>query len=618
MISIGYLIKNICNEKGITARKLCEGICSTSYFSEFTKNEKSVNKLISDLLLQRLGMLEGNFENYLSEKEYNKFMMRKRIINLIEKKEIQKAEKEIEEYEKSILKKDRLERRFKLLMEFGIMQIKNEDKDCQELYEKMYLTLKEAVKITVPVFEDSPIDKCVLGYNELYFILKCIMLREKICSDNKSEILYNELIKYIENSNLDYDMKARLYSNTVCLAAKTQILNNEYELVLKNCDLAIEYLNKSSKLYFIEELMSNKSLALKALINLNDDRVSASKNDIKKLNLYKNILIKNEKQRELTSKVFEKYNLSSEPFGWYPYSSNEDLRSLGETVKRRREMVGMSQLELSEDIYDAVSISRIETGASAPYPQKSKMLLKKLGIFGEFQIYDFECNSYEAYKLEKEMSYLLTMKKYERAYEILQKLKEKIDMSSNLNKQYFGYKEASILNNLKMISDEDTICRYIKALEITVSTKKIFSDTKKYFTKREKSLIYSIGLSYKKLGDYENSDKWLGLYKSYHDNFDKNCQLITYEQVLSVYESLLADMKKYEKFDGTIEKSIYESLKCRGDGLIGRWVHSPVWGMKEREENNKTQNSELLLDNDKIEKSLVINCLYEAGFFGTK
>lgn len=615
MISIGYLIKNICNEKGITARRLCDGICSTSYFSEFTKNEKSVNKLISELLLQRLGLFEGNFENYLSEKEFNKFMMRNKIISLIEKKEIQKAEKEIEEYEKIVLKKDRLERRFKLLMEFGIMQIKNNGKDSQQLYEKIYLTLKEAVKITVPIFEDFPIDECILGYNELYFILKCIMFREKVYSDCKSQILYNELIEYIKNSDLDYSMKARLYSNAVCLAAKTQILNKEYELVIKNCDLAIEYLNKSSKLYFIEELMKNKGLALKALINLYDDKASISKSDMKKLNLYKNILIKNEKKRELITKVFEKYNLSSEPSKWYPYNGNEDFCSLGETIKKRREMLNMSQFELSEDIYDTVSISRIETGLSAPYPKKSKMLLKKLGIFGEFQIYDFECNGYEAYKLEKEMSYLLTLKEYKRAYDILQKLKEKIDMSSNLNQQYFGYKEASILNNLKIISEEDTIDRYIKALEITVSTKKIFSDTtKKYFTKREKALIYGIGLSYKKLEDYENSDKWLSLHNDYHNNFDKNCQFITYEEVSAVYESLVADMKKYEKSYDTIEKSIYESLKCRGDGLIGRLVYSPVWGIKERTDN-KTQNSGLLLDRDEIEKALVINALSEAGFF---
>ena len=101
MISIGYLIKNICNEKGITARRLCDGICSTSYFSEFTKNEKSVNKLISELLLQRLGLFEGNFENYLSEKEFNKFMMRNKIISLIEKKKFKKLKKRLRSTKKS-------------------------------------------------------------------------------------------------------------------------------------------------------------------------------------------------------------------------------------------------------------------------------------------------------------------------------------------------------------------------------------------------------------------------------------------------------------------------------------------------------------------------------------
>lgn len=604
---IGQFIREFSKSKKIKLRKLCENICSVSYFSEFLQNDKSMNKLEIDLILQRLGVSENDFEHYIPFKEYNIITLRHKIIDLIDKKETQKAEKEIEIYEKQIAKNNKLHKRFVLIMKARILQVKNED--CKEIY----LTLREAVWKTVPIFEKGSIEGLLLSYSELFFMLECVKFREMAYNDGKSESFYNEVIKYIEVSDLDYTIKAQLYTKAICLIAEKQLMDKKYDSLLKKCDTALDYLRRSLKLYFIEKIMEYKGIALKGIIDSYENKIDISTEDIENLNMYKNNYIENEKQKKFISELFNEYDLSSEIFEWYPQNHAIELYSIGEIIKRRRKMLGISQFDFSDGICDVTTLSRIESGESAPWPKNAKKLLKRAGLFGEFQAFAFECRSYESYKLESEMSDLLALMKYNEAYEILQKFKETIDTSSILNKQYLGHTETAILNNLGIITDKEAINRYIEALKLTVNSNKIFSNKVKYFTKREIMLIYNIASIYKKLHDYKNAMKWFELFKNYYDNFnyDLSNYIITYELVMFLYCSLLGDMKNYDKSDEIARKALYESLKCGRGKFISSFIYSMAWNMKDRIENEKIkmQPHELTLYKDKLEKALMISCI---------
>ncbi len=604
-IIMGQFIRDCSKSKKIKLKKLCENICSLSYFSEFLHNDKSMNKLELDLILQRLGVSENNFEHYIPLKDYEIFMIRHKIIDLINIKEIYRAEKEIELYEKKITKSNKLHQRFILIMKAKILQEKNED------YEKIYLTLREAVWKTVPLFENGSIEELILSHNELFFMIECVKFREKAYNDGKSQSFYNDVITYIEVSDLDYIIKAQLYTKAVCLKAENMLKDNKFDLVLNNCDKAIEYLQKSLKLYFVEKIMYYKGLALEGLIELYKDKIEISLEAIEKYNIYNNSYIENEEQREIISEIFKEHNLSSEINDWYPQNNVRELYSIGEIIKKRRGMLEQSQFEFSEGICDVTTLSRIESGKTAPWPRNANNLLKRARLFGEFQAFTFECKSYEAYKLENEMSDLIVLMKYNEAYEILQKFKEKIDTSSKLNKQYLGHSETAILNGLGIMTDKEAIDKYIEALELTVNIKKIFSNEEKYFSKREIMLIYNIAAVYKRLCDYKNSIQWLELLVNYYNNLDYDLSnyIITYELVMFLYSSLLGDIKNYDKSDEVAVKSLYESLKCGRGGFIGSYIYSTAWNMKDKIEQSKRkmQPYELALYKDKLKKALMIS-----------
>lgn len=605
LLNVRKLIKNICKDKNITAKKLCENICLENYYSEFINKGKAISKLMLDLLLQRLGINEGNFEYYLSKKEYQILNIRYNVIDLIERKEIQKAKIEIEKFRVVIDKMDKLHERFVLLMEARIMQLQNES------YEKIYLTLKDAVEKTVPGFENRSLDKLVLSYNELFFMIDCIHYKEMVFNKGEEQF-YLEIINYIEKKDIDNIIKAKLYAKTVCIIAKRYLLDNKNMILLKYCNKAINYLIKSSKLYYIEKILEYKSLALRNMINTYESKGDKYEIDIKCLNIYKNMYKVNENERRFFCELLERYNISKESYGWYPFNHYNEIYQIGSIIKLRREMFSMSVADLSKiSNISEKTIYRIENDENNSYSYTIRNIFNKLGILGEGQVYVFDCSNYKAYKLEKELFHFINSDKFKEAYETLEEFKKNIDLSSKLNQQFFIRKETIILHSLNMISDDEAIHRFSRALEITLPLDSIFSDTKKYFTNLEIMLIYNIALIYKENKDNKNAVKWLKWCDSYYDKFkfDISTYIITYELVMTLYQSLLGNMGNYDKSDEIANKIMYQSLKCRRGGFIGRLIYSSAFNMKKKIEvaMNKMQSHEISKYKSKLEESFMIS-----------
>lgn len=609
---IRKFIKIVMKKKKIKLKNLCKDICSESYLSEFLNNDKSIGKFEVDLILQRLLISTEDFENYIPSKDYDNYMTCYKIVNLIEKKEYKKAEKEIEEYENTIGKKDKLQQRFILIMKSRIMQIKKEN------HKLVYKTLLEAVRKTIPEFEHESINYLIFGYDEVLTMIECMKFREKVYNDSKSQEFYNEMLKYIDKNNFDSIIKAKLYPKLVCLVAEKHLINKKYEFLLKKCNQAIKYLQKSFRLYFIEGILKYKSLALEGIIASYEDVINMTENDIKKYNKLKEEFLENEKLSNFISELFRVNNLSSELLEWYPSNYNRELYSLGMIIKIRREMLGMTQEKFSYGICDVTTLSKLERGITIPHPKKAKKLLARAGLFGEFQMFIFDCCNYEAYELQMQLSNLLNLTKFEQAYETLQKFKGKINLSSRVNKQYLGHVETAILNNLNSaliaISDEEAIKRYKKALEVTIKEEYIFSDKIKYFTKRELLLIFNIILTYEKSEDYRNAMKWLLVLESYYNNlgFDLSNYITTYELFMRLYVELLGDIGNFEKSTKISEEAIYQLLRCGKGRFIGAFIYCTAWNIKKRIENErKMQVHEIDLYKNTLEKSLTMTCIMD-------
>lgn len=619
ILDIRHIIKDACKDKKISLKKLCENLCLESQFSDFLSYKKSINNLTLDLIMQRIGMSGGDFDKYITPDEYEILKIRNKIIRYVERKAIKEAESEIAKYKSTVVEEDNIHKRFILLMKVWIAQLKNKSN------REIYLKLKKAVEITIPNFEKiDSLDGQVLGYNELFFLIECIKFREKMYIDKQkhdkiSKKIYHKVMKYIEENYFDDKIRAKLYPKLVCLLAKNDNSNNNIDDMLENYDKAMLYLEKSSKLYYIKDIMRDRGLMLKERIASFDSNVKLSKKDLEIFNSDKKKYLENEKQRKHICEIFDKFNLSDEPYEVYPLDISGEQYPIGKIVKTRRKMFNISKAKLSRltGMTDR-TISRIEEGETNPYHDSINKILPYLGINGGFQSYAFDCNSYVSYKIGDKLSQLIASGKYEEANETLKEFKENIDPLTKLNKQYLGYIETIIfhsLSNITNMTDEEAIRKFTEALNLTISEKDIFSDRKKYFTKNEIKLIYNIGAIYKINGENENAMKWLGLFENYYNDFlsdfDISNYISTYEMTMSLYSSLLGNMMLFDKSDEIAEKIIYESLRCRRGGFLARLIYNNAYNMKKRIEasNGELSPHEIYLYKDRLEKALAVSCL---------
>lgn len=599
--NIRQLIKDTCRSKKITAKKLCHGICTETYFSEFVNKGKRISEFMLDMFLQRLDIDMGNLENYLSLKEYEIFDIYDDIKYSIESGDIQKTVEKIEQIHNITKNMDKPCERFVLIMEANIMKLQNAS------FKEIYNKLKDAVKTTIPDFDNiNSLDGLLLSHNELLFMVYCLSYKEKVCkNDDSIQNIYSEILKYIEKNTANDNIANRyLYPKLVCALAKKQICNNENISLLKNCNKAISFLHKCKRLHYIEELLKNKSIALDNIVN--------SESDIKKLNVYKNMKLKNEEERKLFINLFKKYNIVDEQYKWYPLDNNRELYLLNKIIKRRREMLGMSIEYLAKEAgVDIKTLKRIENNENDPFIPTVKDIFKILGILGESQVYDFDCNSYREYELEKKLSYLISSSKFEDAYEVLKNLKKSMYTLSKLNKQYLGHIETAILYETKRISNDEALSRYTNALMLTITKESIFSDREKYFTKREIKLIYNIAVIYEEKGENEEAIKWLRWCEKYYNSFsfDISNNIITYELVMSLYASVLGNVGKFDKSYEIAEKTIRESLKCGRSKFIADNMYNEAFNYKKRFEDDKgkIQPYEKNIYRDKLEKALAIS-----------
>ena len=88
---IGSLIKKEREEKKISREKLCNGICTQTMLFKIEDNQSDTDKLLVDILLQRLGKSPDKLEVIMSYGEYNKIRARKIIEELMLKKRFNRA-----------------------------------------------------------------------------------------------------------------------------------------------------------------------------------------------------------------------------------------------------------------------------------------------------------------------------------------------------------------------------------------------------------------------------------------------------------------------------------------------------------------------------------------------
>ena len=114
--NFGSFLSEIRIKKKIKLEQLSDGLCTVSMLSRIENGTREAEKLLKDCLLQRLGIIPENYENFLYYSVYKHWKERQSIIHCILYNEIEKAQKLLDEYYKTHDMDYLLEEQFYLTM----------------------------------------------------------------------------------------------------------------------------------------------------------------------------------------------------------------------------------------------------------------------------------------------------------------------------------------------------------------------------------------------------------------------------------------------------------------------------------------------------------------------
>ena len=240
--TVGNLIKDIRENRGISRKELCRGLCSETALMRYECGERIPDKFMADALLERMGEMPYQYEFIDSEQEFQYSVLRNKI-DKIQNKDIEKTQAYVREYEKKITKKDTLHIQYLFMKKAEISMLKEEYLEAENFFKKS-LALTTIYDINIEDFEKKLFTMCEM--NSLYGLAESYYLQKK---ERQDFSLFKELKQYMEKSRWDYKKRKRYYPQVLYRLAQQDMkeynMGSAYKSLIEAKKLLMESYQKT-------------------------------------------------------------------------------------------------------------------------------------------------------------------------------------------------------------------------------------------------------------------------------------------------------------------------------------------------------------------------------------
>ncbi len=532
--------------KKIKLVDLGRGIYSESMMLRIEDGTRNPDWLVKKRLLERMGVSSDGFEDYLQPEEYHKYQLQDKIIEAVENRDFNNAVVFVGELEKELNSKDRLYLQFI----YGIKaRIAKEENDLQQCKDLILLAIKSTIAI------DYGLEGLILASEEYYYILYYYELLIDI-NENLELLLekYLIIISIIDNSCLDKLGKSKIYPMAV-----TGLLRcaNKYGISCSLKNKLKEYGYKA-----IELLRDAKrTYHLLSLLDLMDKLLEGQDEKVKKW-------------LEAVRFAYQYYGiLLSENANCYIYKGSRVL-CIGDVVKKRREMLGMSQAELADGLCDVKTIIRIENKKNKIRLSSVAPVLKKLNLPSDFirlPIITDEASVLEKYH---NLKYSINQLPYSQQVVMLDELNSVMDISNKHNLQVKLLFEGIIKKHAKTISAKIYLDCLKKALECTAPYYSVIKSKDLYLTDTEVNCVYLLAKDNKNDG---NNELLNVIYKVLNNSDDRYLYTSTGQLLLMWLFNKKGNSKEYLESNDMSDKAAFWTLKSSRLSGIHVCLYNNTW-----------------------------------------
>lgn len=573
-------LKALRMEKSVTLEQLGWGLCSISMMNRIEEGRRLPEKLMRDRLMDRLGVANDGFEDYLQPDEYIHWKNRQDLIHAIECSQLDRAERIICQYEENNRGRNSIEYQFYLAMKVQIMR-RREASD-----EEMRAVLKCAIELTMPECHMDGWRGHFLAVQEWNLLLEYIgcggdmeQLSESGREGNYRVTAYESLLEAIRESKMDIYSCAKIYpkaSYFLCLELMKKPEEDwDCERLLQISGNAVEILRDAERMYYLSELLEVEEKALVLLL----EKFKMVAGGIGGL---LSALAQVRKWREVLTEVYQDGNVSEKMENdCFLYWQTQNY-CYGDVVRKRREMLGMSAEELCAGICEKRTLHRLESKKCHTQIEIIGELFERLGLSCEYVRKNIVTDRYEAISLYNEaLDALINRRDTEALSRILPQLREMLPMDLAINRQQMDFFDMLYLYYLGNIKKEECLDKLKKILEYTVPLRCIKQEKENCLSNGE--MQYLCNLATKSEG--QEKKMYMSMLLSVCRQLVKEngikAYINTYETFMCNIASYLGDEGDYAQSNEISDEVMRECLSMRRMNMLYNCVYNRWWNQRE-------------------------------------
>lgn len=413
--SPSYILKNIRETLGMSAKEIHEGLCCRSTYDRYESGENEISLTMLFFLLERMGVSNERFEVMIPDYVYEFYQWYENCMKLVEKRDWEGLVCESKRFDELVLEDEDIQLAYRDYIEYIIARYG--EKDNNKAYSLILKALNHTVKDVGAIVEE----KKRLSVFEWNLFINMYDLKYKMNPDKNADItdilydVYNYYRVNVTDKFIIYKTLPRL--------ALTMLLNDRGSLISqKRIELEEESLKVLTKYYCWVGLPEVLRLLSKDVKTLHARTVYA-------------------KHREALVSVLNKYGFS-EDFRIEVFRESYPLSMLlSDNLKVYRQKMGLTMEEVSDDICAFESYSRYERGIKYPKRKKLEKLAERLGMEWFLIRAEIDVDDYESLLLATECRRLGATQEIDAFNVRIKELEGKIGTKSHRNKLAIGLYE---------------------------------------------------------------------------------------------------------------------------------------------------------------------------------
>ncbi|MDE5680135.1 MAG: helix-turn-helix domain-containing protein, partial [Lachnospiraceae bacterium] len=498
--------------------------------------ERLPEKIVRDRFLERLGLTNDGYEDYLQPDEYALWKSWKALLQAVENKDYKEADSLIAQYEQDNSRHSNvIERQFYLAMKGQLAQYRNmPEAELCALYER-------ALRLTVPEIAYDKWRKQLFSQQEWNLLLEYIHFGGDIGRIEWEEnpyiyqkAAYELLLEEFQKVVKDVYGRVKIFPKAVYYYGMVQMKQPkedwECEKLLRLCRQAIAMLRSTGRMYYLYELLAIKEKLL---------TVSAQGA------LFEKEMAETGELKKVLSDLYKKYHVSERTENCCYLYWQTDNDNIGDVIRKRRKLLGLTQKQLCEGICEPRTLQRLEKNKTRAQMAVVRRLLARLGLPFEYQRMEVISDNYEAVVLYRELEKAANAHDEERVGKLLQRLVPLISMQNICNRQEI--KRSMAINQLAQgkITRGEYVEQIEEALAYTAASADMKNLKEGYLTCAEIGCIYNIATRVEEQEAWRYFKPLWEIYNRYEEENDVEAHISMYLLVMKGIASHLGNVGRY-------------------------------------------------------------------------